>query len=358
MFTKQNLLISSAGLLVLAVVFIAALDWGSGNDDSTRGVVVRGPEPASLPAAGGFSADGRVADSQGKTEPAEPAVTEFQLPQVVAYEIAESAYLERRYDEAVQLFNRYTEQKGGNPWGFYMLGLSAWKAGDLDKAEAALVRAIELDGTHVKSYLNLSRVLLDSNRPAEAMPRLDEALALDPQLGVAYRLRGRAFHQLGDRIEAEEAYRQAIALDREDAWSMNNLALVLIEQERFDEALAPLARAIELKGDIAIFQNNLGMVLEHSGHLQAAQEAYELAATLDGSYEKAASNRDRLSAVDKKPDLQPVDLAAAAQSFAETVERWTVAAAAGEHPEWIELDTDSIVVSGAGFVKADSTGNR
>jgi len=36
---------------------------------------------------------------------------------------------EKRYDEAVRLFNTYTTEKPDNVWGFYMLGLSAWKTG-------------------------------------------------------------------------------------------------------------------------------------------------------------------------------------------------------------------------------------
>ncbi len=358
MFTKRNLLISGAGLLVLTVVFIAALDWENGKEYSTKGVVVRGPEPAEPVAVTDLTPPTEVAGTPDTLEPAEAAVTEPEPPRVVTYDIAEAAFLERRYDEAVKLFARYTEKKSENPWGFYMLGLSAWKAGDLDGAETALVRSIELDSTHVKSYINLSRVLLDSNRPEEAVIRIDEALRIDPQLGAAYRLQGRAFHQLGNRIDAEQAYREAIRIDNQDAWSMNNMALLLIEQERFDEALAPLARAVELRSDIAVFHNNLGMVLERTGHFQAAENAYELAVILDGDYEKAALNLDRISMVDKQPDPEPVDLAAVALSFAETVERWTVAVETGEQPEFIEMDTDGIVISEVGIIEADSTGNQ
>lgn len=358
MFTRRNLLISGAGLLVLAVVFIAALDWENGKDYSSNGVVVRRPAPAEPVTVTDLSSSTGLAGGQETSEPVAAEVSEPEPPQEVTYDIAEAAYLERRYEEAASLFGRYTQLKSENPWGFYMLGLSAWKAGDLDGAETALVRAIELDPAHLKSYLNLSRVLLDANRPEEAMIRIDEAMAIDPQLGVIYRLQGRAFHQLGNRAEAEKAYRQAIRIDNQDAWSMNNMALLMIEQERFDEALAPLARAVELRGDIAIFHNNLGMVLERTGHFQAAEEAYELAVTLDGGYEKAALNLDRLSLVDKQPDPAPVDLAAAAQSFAEAVERWTVLAGTGEPPEFIEMDTDSIVISEAGLAEADSTENQ
>src|SRR5256885_1043877 len=76
----------------------------------------------------------------------------------VTFELADSAYRERRYDDATTLFQTYSESRPTNPWGFYMLGLSAWKAGDRAQAERAFVQALTLDSTHVKSQLNLSRV--------------------------------------------------------------------------------------------------------------------------------------------------------------------------------------------------------
>ena len=45
----------------------------------------------------------------------------------------EAAYNAGKFGDAVKLFDQYTEQKPKNEWGHYMLGLSAWKAGDLEK---------------------------------------------------------------------------------------------------------------------------------------------------------------------------------------------------------------------------------
>src|SRR5260370_6634253 len=77
----------------------------------------------------------------------------------VTFEIADSAYRDHRYDDATALFKTYTEGRPTNPWGFYMLGLSAWKAGDRVQAARAFVQELSLDSTHVKTHLNLSRVL-------------------------------------------------------------------------------------------------------------------------------------------------------------------------------------------------------
>lgn len=247
------------------------------------------------------------------------AVTEIEPPREVAYEEAEEAYRARRYDEAVRLFTRYTERKTENPWGFYMLGLSAWKAGNHEVAEKAFERALELDPDHVKSQVNLGRVYLDTERPEKALVRTEKVLAIDPESNDAYRLQGRAYSQLGQVEKAIEAYHKAITSDEQDAWSMNNLGLLFIEEERFVEALLPLARAVELRDDVAIFQNNLGMALERTGHFRAAEQAYRSAVAIDGLHKSASSNLARVESVREDPNIGEIDLKELAQRFVEEI---------------------------------------
>src|SRR2546425_79132 len=79
--------------------------------------------------------------------------------------------------------------------------------------------------------------------------------------------------ELGDSTGAIEALKRAIVLDGRDAWSMNNLAKVYIRQGRFEDALGPLARAIEIDSTVTAFHTNLGRALERTadrGGLAAA----------------------------------------------------------------------------------------
>ncbi len=247
-------------------------------------------------------------------------------PREVTYEEAEKAYTEKRYTDAVDLFTRYTDRKPDNPWGHYMLGLSAMKSGASETAEKAFEQALALDRKHVKSWLNLSRVLLETERPEDALEKLDHVFELDPESNVAYRLQGRALHQVGDLEGSVSAYREAILIDSADAWSMNNMSLVLIEQQRFDEAVAVLARAVHLKDDVAIFQNNLGIALENTGQFRAAEQAYEAAVEIDGSYERAFANLTRVQIVVEDSSVVPVDLAALSERFSDLIADWPEAA--------------------------------
>jgi tetratricopeptide (TPR) repeat protein len=343
----QVLLVTGAAVVAMVLIFVSVYDWG-GDDRTGSDVAFQTRKPTRTATTIQRTSTPTPPATETKSlaeEPEEVFITEPEPPKEVTYEEAETAFFEKRYDEAVQLFTRYTERKSENPWGYYMLGLSAWKAGNNEDAEGAFEQALALDQHHVKSWINLSRVLLDSSRPSEALARLDEALALDPQSNAAYRLQGRAYHQLGRIDEAIEAYRRAIQINDQDAWSMNNIALIFIEEQRYEKALPPLARAIELANDVAVFHNNLGMALECTGYIRAAEQAYREAVAVDKSYEKALANLERTEVVLEDPDVESVDLLALAQSFVDEIGSWSVAAGDSEMHVSVEPGSDAIVVS-------------
>src|SRR5256712_13674553 len=88
----------------------------------------------------------------------------------VSFDGAQTAYAEKRYDEAERLFTSYTSEHPDNIWGFYMLGLSAWKTGDRDAAVRAFTQVLEKDSTHAKSRLNLTPVIIAQCKAQEALP--------------------------------------------------------------------------------------------------------------------------------------------------------------------------------------------
>lgn len=240
----------------------------------------------------------------------------------VTYETAESTYNQRRFTEAAAMFEAYVQRKPENPWGHYMLGLSAWKAGDFDQARTALERSLELDSTHVKTLLNLARVLLDQERAGEAKERVMAALALDSTSGEVHRVLGRTYTSLGMLDDAIESYRTALTVDPTEVWAMNNLALIYIRQERYEDALGPLARAVQLRPGAPVFQNNLGIALELSGHTGAARDAYRAAIAADSSYTKAQVSLARVEGLEDDPASTPVELSVLADAFEREVQQW------------------------------------
>ena len=242
--------------------------------------------------------------------------TGFVVPENVTYAMAESAYFAKRYGEAAAMFSVISEAAPENAWTHYMLGLSQWKGGDLERAEAAFTTALALDPSHLKSELNLTRVLLDLGRPVEALTHVEKGLAIDSTSPEVWRLVGRVNAQLRQVEPALEAYRKAVVLDELDVWAMNNMGLLLIETGRFQEALGPLARATEIRPEAPVFQNNLGTALERTGHYAAAANAYRAALASDSSYARASVSLTRVEALQAEPTQAAIDLPALATNFA------------------------------------------
>lgn len=209
----------------------------------------------------------------------------------------QAAYQARKYSDATAIFDHYTTQRPANAWGHYMLGLSAWKSGDLAKSEQAFEKALSVDPHHVKSLMNLSRVFIEQKRYDDALARLSSAAEIDPDSTEVQRLLGRTYHTQGKTDEAVSAYRRAIELNELDAWSMNNLGLVFLETKRADEALPLLTQATELRPEVPVFHNNLGMALEHTGRFKQAATEYKAALAADPGYDKAKRNLARVEAV-------------------------------------------------------------
>ena len=236
----------------------------------------------------------------------------------VSFADGEAAYQAGDYSKATRVFERYTVEKPNNAWGHFMLGLSAWKVGEPAMSEKAFEEALRIDPNHVKSLVNLSRVLIEQKRFDEAVSKLTHASEIDSNSAEVNRLMGRTYHDQGKIEDAEASYRRAIELDGKDAWSMNNLGFLLLEQGRPGDALPVLAKAVELRKDVPTFHNNLGMALEHTGRFAAAAAEYSSALAADPGYEKAKQNLARVEAV-KVNSEEPFDLEATAKGAGDTV---------------------------------------
>ncbi|MEJ2218931.1 MAG: tetratricopeptide repeat protein, partial [Gemmatimonadota bacterium] len=303
----------AAGLLVVTVA-------ACGRDERSAPVRSSKANDAVQPvAAHPVAATATVASSSDVAPVAAPAPP---TPVVVSYGGAEQVFRSGDYGQAADLFQAYAEQHPDNPWGPYMEGIAAWRAGDHERAEAALRKTLELAPDHRKGLLNLARVLLEEGKASDALEPAEGALALDSLSGESWRVLGNVRSELGKVDDAVAAYRMALGLDHRDAWTMNNLGLLMIREGRYEEALPPLARAAELRPDVARFQNNLGIALERTGHLAEAADAFKAALAVRTDYDKAQVSLDRVQARADAAPSEPLDLAELARTFADTVTAW------------------------------------
>jgi len=286
---------AAAVLLLAALVAVGCSKRG--DKPQAKAAVPQDSAQSNPIAAAGGSQVSKETDEEGFTADAKPSITG-----PVSFADGEAAYKAKQYTDATAIFERYTEQKPDNAWGHFMLGLSAWKGSDLPKAEKAFEAALAIDPDHLKSLVNLSRVLIEQKRYDDALNKLMLAGDIEPNSNEVQRLLGRAYYGQGKTVDAVDAYRRAIELDEKDVWSMNNLALLFLEEKRAEEAMPLLLKAVDLRKDVAAFHNNLGMALEHTRRFKDAAASYNDALSADPDYEKAKQNLARVEAVKVNKD--------------------------------------------------------
>jgi len=136
-------------------------------------------------------------------------------------------------------------------WAYYLIG-------QLERSEAASIRALELDGSQSVAAYNLGLVRAVTGRLGEALRAYEQALRFDPEVN--------------------------------------------------DEAIVDLEDALDLYPDAAGVDYALGMLLEADGRRQAARDAYArfVARASGGDAEFVAAAQARLDELDKP--LPPMEI--------------------------------------------------
>jgi tetratricopeptide (TPR) repeat protein len=117
----------------------------------------------------------------------------------------------------------------------------------------------------------------------------DGLLNIDVPAAEFYRLYDKASEltRAGDFAQGAEVWRQAIALEPDDARGHNNLGVTLTKLGRRDEALESFRRAVALRPEYGDAQFNLGAALWARGDKQGALEAWENASRASGQDDPA-----------------------------------------------------------------------
>ena len=95
-----------------------------------------------------------------------------------------------------------------------------------------------------------------------------------PGSSAAWRTMARAQAESGDCSSALASYEEALLVDPEDVWALNNMGFLLIEHGRFEDAIGPLALAVTLDGANPLFRKNLVAALEGAGRDMGELDAF------------------------------------------------------------------------------------
>jgi superkiller protein 3 len=186
----------------------------------------------------------------------DPKMAEAYLDLGILFIERDPAVAVRNLRKAVELLPSQSRPR-------YLLGVAEERAGDFAAAAKSFEGAYSLDPNNPEPVLHLADLYLRLDRPAEAETKFRAILHAQPDhapamLGVAAALDAQK------KAEAADAYRSYLTRQPSDSQARARLVHLLVEQQRYDVALAELDRgepgqppnldSLRLRADIQIAQ--------------------------------------------------------------------------------------------------------
>jgi tetratricopeptide (TPR) repeat protein len=156
------------------------------------------------------------------------------------YYLGRTKYSENRFQEAASAFEQCLKLEPRNVKAEDNLGLTFEGLNQIEKAMAAYQTAIEWQKDSAEKipgpFLDLGSLLVDDNRPDDALPYLLEAARISPEDYRAHRQLGKAYTHLDQLEKARAELEKAVELAPQNAAVHFMLAQVYRKQGLMDKA--------------------------------------------------------------------------------------------------------------------------
>jgi tetratricopeptide (TPR) repeat protein len=211
------------------------------------------------------------------------------------YELGVLMENQKDYSTAIEHFNMALATDNSDSGDVYMrISYCNIHLDHTDKANAAINNSLRHPLTTANRLSGIAYALNALNRPAEALPLLDQAVALDSTHAYAFNNRGKAKLLLGQYEAAIADFDKSIALHND--WTHlppYNRALAKHALGRYQEAIADFDLAIGYKTDYFEAFNNRGETWEKLKETEKAVADYQAALRIKSGYLPAKLNLER-----------------------------------------------------------------
>ncbi len=129
-------------------------------------------------------------------------------------------------------------------------------------AEAALLKAIDLESNYEPAYMMLANLYISTKQNAKALEKLNQTLAKNPRDISALMLSGMILNEQQDYSAARDAYEKLLAIDPNFYHALNNLAYLYSEKfNSLDKAYDAARRAHDIVPSDWATSDTLGWIL-------------------------------------------------------------------------------------------------
>ncbi len=161
----------------------------------------------------------------------------------------------------------------------YNLGLFYLNQSDVENATKYFVKALSLDTNYYLAWNGLGLAHSMRGRLDESVKAYQKCLEANPQFTEARNNLGTVYQEMNQLDKAEGEFRKALAdltyQNRELPYF--NLARLYVLQNRLDEALDNVQKAIQIKPRLAMAYNLRAQIFEKQNNLGEAVSSYEAA---------------------------------------------------------------------------------
>jgi predicted CXXCH cytochrome family protein len=223
----------------------------------------------------------RFAAAVAKYRPMQP---EFYI------ELADAWLSHGKSKEAILLYQEAVRRTPDSLAGLLGLGRAMEASGQRTVAVEAFRRATEVAPDEALLWWELGQTYVKQGKKAEAVTALEKSLQLDSEAPEAHYALGLSWSQPGgDPSRAEASFREAIRLSPDYAEAHMNLAILLFQSQRVEEAGYHFERALRFRPDYALGHLNYGLMLQKLNRtFEAARHLKQAAVSSDTAIREAA----------------------------------------------------------------------
>lgn len=153
----------------------------------------------------------------------------------------------------------------------------AFAKGRYGAAEQLYRTLLDRRPDHLPALVNMGTILMQRNKPTDAVESFKKAITLSPDLAVAYYLCGSALYRANRDEEAIGMFRKSVELDPAHADSFFYLGNLEGLMGETDKALSHLAAAVRLNPELADAHYNMARLYAEAGKIPDACRAYDRA---------------------------------------------------------------------------------
>jgi tetratricopeptide (TPR) repeat protein len=167
--------------------------------------------------------------------------------------------------------------KSADTW--LLQGQVYWVAGQTNRAESSMAKAIDLDPNISGAYLALARLYVQSHQLPQALARLEALVSKTNNIAAMLEI-GELHEEAKQMDEARDAFEKLLAVEPSFVPALNNLAYLYSEHYgNLQKAVELASRAHELRPDDPFVADTLGWILYQQGQyshaLSLLQESLE-----------------------------------------------------------------------------------